>query len=69
MELDQYSPELDEVYEDDEIGKPRLWLGLSVGVFVGIVLGVLSANSIENAFFWIKLGKMKFWSLKKTHLQ
>ena len=56
MELDQYSPELDEVYEDDEIGKPRLWLGLSVGVFVGIVLGVLSANSIENAFFWIKLG-------------
>lgn len=56
MELDQYSPELDEVYEDDEIGKPRLWLGLSVGVFVGIVLGVLSAHSIENAFFWIKLG-------------
>ena len=56
MELDQYSPELDEVYEDDEIDKPRLWLGLSVGVFVGIVLGVLSANSIENAFFWIKLG-------------
>ena len=56
MELDQYSPELDEVYEDDEIDKPRLWLGLSVGVFVGIVLGVLSAHSIENAFFWIKLG-------------
>lgn len=56
MELDQYSPELDEVYEDDEIGKPRLWLGLAVGVFVGIVLGVLSAHSIENAFFWIKLG-------------
>ena len=56
MELDQYSPELDEVYEDDEIGKPRLWLGLSVGVFVGIVLGVLSAHSIEKAFFWIKLG-------------
>ena len=56
MELDQYSPELDEVYEDDEIGKPRLWLGLSVGVFVGIVLGVPSAHSIENAFFWIKLG-------------
>ena len=56
MELDQYSPEFDEVYEDDEIGKPRLWLGLSVGVFVGIVLGVLSAHSIENAFFWIKLG-------------
>ena len=56
MELDQYSPELDEVYEDDEIGKPRLWLGLSVGVFVGIVLGLLSAHSIENAFFWIKLG-------------
>jgi len=56
MELDQYSPEIDEVYEDDEIGKPRLWLGLSVGVFVGIVLGVLSAHSIENAFFWIKLG-------------
>ena len=56
MELDQYSPELDEVYEDDEIDKPRLWLGLSVGVFVGIVLGALSAHSIENAFFWIKLG-------------
>lgn len=56
MELDQYSPEFDEVYEDDEMGKPRLWLGLSVGVFVGIVLGVLSAHSIENAFFWIKLG-------------
>ena len=56
MELDQYSPELDEVYEDDQIDKPRLWLGLSVGVFVGIVLGVLSAHSIENAFFWIKLG-------------
>ena len=56
MELDQYSPELDEVYEDDEIDKPRLWLGLSVGVFVGIVLGVLSAHSIENAFFWIKTG-------------
>ena len=56
MELDQYSPELDEVYEDDGIDKPRLWLGLSVGVFVGIVLGVLSAHSIENAFFWIKLG-------------
>lgn len=56
MELDQYSPELDEVYEDDEMGKPRLWLGLAVGVFVGIVLGVLSAHSIENAFFWIKLG-------------
>ena len=56
MELDQYSPELDQVYEDDEIDKPRLWLGLSVGVFVGIVLGVLSAHSIENAFFWIKLG-------------
>ena len=56
MELDQYSPELDEVYEDDEIDKPRLWLGLAVGVFVGIVLGVLSAHSIENAFFWIKLG-------------
>ena len=56
MELDQYSPELDEVYEDDEIDKPRLWLGLSVGVFAGIVLGVLSAHSIENAFFWIKLG-------------
>ena len=56
MELDQYSQELDEVYEDDEIDKPRLWLGLSVGVFVGIVLGVLSAHSIENAFFWIKLG-------------
>ena len=56
MELDQYSPEFDEGYEDDEIGKPRLCLGLSVGVFVGIVLGVLSAHSIENAFFWIKLG-------------
>lgn len=56
MELDQYSPELDEVCEDDEIGKPRLWLGLAVGVFVGIVLGVISAHSIENAFFWIKLG-------------
>ena len=56
MELDQYSPELDEVYEDDGIDKPRLWLGLSVGVFVGIVLGALSAHSIENAFFWIKLG-------------
>ena len=51
MELDQYSPELDEVYEDDGIDKPRLWLGLSVGVFVGIVLGALSAHSIENAFF------------------
>ena len=56
MELDQYSPEPDEVYEDDEIDKPRLWLGLAAGVFVGILLGVLSAHSIENAFFWIKLG-------------
>ena len=56
MELDQYSPELDEVYEDDEIDRPRLWLGLAVGVFAGILLGVLSAHSTDNAFFWIKLG-------------
>ena len=56
MELDQYSPELDEVYEDDEPSNPRLWLGLAVGVFAGILLGVLSAHSVENAFFWIKLG-------------
>ena len=58
MELDQYSGDLEVDFEDEIKVQARPWLGLAVGIFVGIVLGGLSADSLANSFYWIKLGSI-----------
>ena len=37
MELDQYSGDLEVDFEDEIKVQARPWLGLAVGIFVGIV--------------------------------
>lgn len=56
MDLDQYSADLDDENNIALDSRPRRWLGLLAGLYVGAVLGILSSNSVLQLGFWIKLG-------------
>ena len=56
MDSDQYSADLDEEYNIALDGRPRRWLGLFAGLYVGFVLGIVSSYSVLQVGYWIKLG-------------
>ena len=58
MDSDQYSPDFDDEYNFAPESRPRRWLALFAGLYAGIVLGIVSSNSVAQIGFWIKLGSL-----------